>query len=93
MGLVPIVVLENDMSLIKIFERRFQSKYHDYFQFNLLTADFVIWQQERDSLGIPSRNIRISFANKFVFSIDEDMWIVEVQLLGFGLGMVRQWNY
>ena len=67
--------------------------YGNYFQFNLLIPDFIIWQQEQDSLETQSRNIRISFGSKLVFYIDEDMWILEVQLLGFGFGIVRQWDY
>lgn len=81
------------MTLIKIFQQQFQPDHRDYFQFNLLTPDFIIWQQEQNSLETPSRNIRVCFANKFVFSIGEDMWILEIQLLGFGFGMIKQRDY
>lgn len=81
------------MSSVKVFEREFQPSCCDYFQFYLLTPDLVIWRREENCLGTSNRNIRISFASKLVFSMDEDMWILEVQLLGFGLAMVRQWDY
>ncbi len=79
--------------LIKVFEHEFHPNCCNYFHLNLLIPDFVVWQQEEDCYSVKSRNIRISFPNKFVFSIDSEMWVLEVQLLGFGLGMVRQWNY
>ena len=81
------------MSLIKVFRHEFQSESCNYFQFHLLAPDFVIWQREEDSLEGSSRNIRIILNTKLVFSIDDDMWILEVQLLGFGIAVVRQWGY
>ena len=82
------------MSSVKVFKHEFQPPDScNYLGFNLLTPDFVIWQREEDSLEGSSRNIRISLNSKLVFSIDDDMWVLEVQLLGFGLGVVRQWGY
>ena len=70
------------------FPRMFRS-----LQFHLLAPDFVIWQQREDPLEGSSRNIRIILNSKFVFYIDDHMWSLGVQLLGFGLGVVRQWGY
>lgn len=77
----------------KIFKHEFYSDYCNYLQFNLLTPDFVIWKQERNEWLDKSRSTRISFPSKFIFSIDSDAWILEVQLLGFGFGIIRQWTY
>ena len=82
------------MTLVKVFKHEFQpGNACNYFQFHLLAPDFVIWQRREDPLEGSSRNIRISLNSKFVFYIDKDMWSLEVQLLGFGLGVVRQWGY
>ena len=81
------------MSLVRIFEHKFYDRHCDYFQFNLLLPDFVIWRKEENSFGDQSRNIRINFATKLVFHVDKDIWFLEVKLFGFGFGMTRQWSY
>jgi len=52
----------------------------------------VLWAEKENEFDEISRNIRLDFSNLFSFKIDENSWILNIKVLGFGFGCIRQWS-
>ena len=81
------------MSLLTVFNHRYEDRFYDYLTLNLLLPDFTICKKEITCKENLSRSTVINFPTKFAFYIDEDMWLLEIQIFGFGFGIARQWDY
>lgn len=80
------------MKEVEIYTKEFEDCF-DFLTVNLIVPSFVLFKKNQDYYCGKLRMCDIEFSNKFFISSDDCGFVFVGVIMGFGVKIVRQWDY